>query len=209
MKKLLSNENIEITSAGLSAIDGMEASRWAQEVMQERGIDISQHRARNLSEKDVEEADLILTMSLSQKREIIERFPSVKDKVFLITELAFPGISSAIMEYERLFERIQQEKERLLSLERDRLEALKRRYEELKKELMATEREISLILSRIEDQLYPQLMQLRRLEEKLSMYEIQDPYGKGKEVYEKVAQDLEDILKLVSKRLKEEWFPNR
>jgi len=101
MKKLLSNENIEITSAGLSAIDGMEASRWAQEVMQERGIDISQHRARNLSEKDVEEADLILTMSLSQKREIIERFPSVKDKVFLITELAFPGISSAIMEYEK------------------------------------------------------------------------------------------------------------
>lgn len=209
LKKLLPYDNIEIKSAGLSALDGMEASRWAQEVMRERGMDISHHRARILSSTDVEEADLILTMSLSQKKELIERFPGADHKTFLISELAFPEVAKILMDYEKASERLQEEKARLLTLERDRLELLKRRYDELKRELNEIEKEISLILSRIEDQLSPQIMQLKKLEENLTTYEVPDPYGKGKSAYEKVADILEEMLKPLSEELKRRWALNR
>lgn len=209
LKRMLSSDSIEVKSAGLSAIDGMEASRWAQEVMRERGIDISSHRAKNLSEKDVSEADLILTMSLSQKRELIERFPQAKGKTFLLSELIFPDISKDLAEYERALEALEGEKEKLLSLERDRLESLKRRYEELKRELNEIEREINIILARVEEQLSPRTIYLRKLGERLEPYEIPDPYGRGKETYEIVARKLEELLALLSKRLKEEWLEGR
>lgn len=209
LKRILSSDSIEVKSAGLSAIDGMEASRWAQEVMRERGIDISSHRAKSLSERDVLEADLILTMSLSQKRELVERFPQAKGKTFLLSELIFPELSKDLIEYERALEALEEEKERLLSLERERLEMLKRRYEELKRELNGIEREINIILARVEEQLSPKAFYLRKLEEKLEPYEIPDPYGRGKETYEMVARKLEELLTLLSKRLKEEWLGDR
>ncbi|MCS7233739.1 MAG: hypothetical protein NZ900_06495, partial [Synergistetes bacterium] len=206
LKRMLSSDSIEVKSAGLSAIDGMEASRWAQEVMRERGIDISLHRARSLTEKDVNEADLILTMSLTQKRELLERFPQAKGKTFLLSEFVFPEISRDIAEYERALDALEREKERLLSFEKDRLEILKRRYEELKREMNDIEREMSIILARVEDQLSSKIFQLRKLGEKLESYEIPDPYGKGKETYEIVARKLEELLTLLSRRLKEERF---
>jgi len=209
LKRTLNSDEVEISSAGLSAIDGMEASRWAQEVMRERGIDISSHRARSLREEDVLEADLILTMSLSQKREILERFPHARGKVFLLSEVVFPDLSRDIEEYERALERLEEEKERLLAFEKDRLEFLKNRYEELKREMNDIEREIAIIMSRVENQLSPQIFYVRKLEEKIAPYEIPDPYGKGKESYELVARKLEELLSILAKRLKEKWLDGR
>ncbi len=209
LKKFLNGEEVEVKSAGLSALEGMEASRWAKEVMREKGFDISHHRARNVSEKDVEEADLILTMSLSQKKELLERFPFAEGKTFLITEIAFPEISKDIWEYERALEKLEEEKKRLLNQRRNELEVLQRRYEELKTELERVEREISLILADVEKELTPYVDTLRKLEEKIREHEIPDPYGRGKDVYEKVATRLEETLKLISQRLKETWLKDR
>jgi len=208
LKKFLGGEEVEVKSAGLSALEGMEASRWAKEVMQEKGFDITHHRARNISEKDVEEADLILTMSLSQKKELLERFPSAEGKTFLITEIAFPEISKDIWEYERALERLEEEKKRLLN-QRSELEVLQKRYKELKTELERVEREISLILTDMERELTPYVDTLRKLEEKIRKHEIPDPYGRGKDVYEKVATRLEETVKLLSQRLKETWLKDR
>lgn len=209
LKKYLEGESVEIKSAGLSALEGMEASRWAMEVMKEKGFDISHHRARNVSERDIEEADLILTMSLSQKKELLDRFPFADGKAFLLTEVVFPEASKEIREYETALERLQEEKRRLLNERRAELEALQKRYEELKAELERVEREISLILSDVEKELAPHVNALKRLEEKIRKYEIPDPYGRGRDVYEKVATRLDETLRLLSQRLKEMWLKDR
>lgn len=55
--------------------------------MAERGIDISAHRACDLTREAVEEADLILVMSGNQK-EIVERyFPESRGKTYLLSEI--------------------------------------------------------------------------------------------------------------------------
>ena len=55
--------NVDVSSAGVAAWAGTPASEGSYLVALERGLDLSAHRARVLTEAMVERADLILTMS--------------------------------------------------------------------------------------------------------------------------------------------------
>jgi protein-tyrosine-phosphatase len=54
---------VTVTSAGTSAWDGSPASEGSYLVALERGLDLSNHRARMLTAEQVQAADLILTMT--------------------------------------------------------------------------------------------------------------------------------------------------
>jgi len=75
-----------IRSAGLAALVGQPADPFAVQLMQEQGIDISAHRARNISSQLVGEAQLILTMDLEQKLEVERNHVAARGKVFRIAE---------------------------------------------------------------------------------------------------------------------------
>lgn len=78
------NSTISISSAGISALIGYPAETQAQSTMSTHGIDISQHRARQLTDNMVRESDLIFVMSLSQLNHITRQFWAAKGKIFLI-----------------------------------------------------------------------------------------------------------------------------
>jgi len=84
-------KNIEFGSAGLTAFDGAPISSLANEVLKKRGIDFSFHRAKSLEKKEIEEADLILTMTKAQKEEILRRFPQAASKTKMLMEYAGLG----------------------------------------------------------------------------------------------------------------------
>jgi protein-tyrosine phosphatase len=75
-----------VYSAGIHALVGEQADPLSLELMQERGIDISDHRARNLATWMVNETDLILTMDQYQKRFIEFKYPAAKGKVMRLGE---------------------------------------------------------------------------------------------------------------------------
>jgi protein-tyrosine phosphatase len=75
-----------VYSAGIHALIGEPADPLAQQLMQERGIDISEHRARSLSIWMVNDSDLILTMDQYQKRFIEFKYPAAKGKVMRLGE---------------------------------------------------------------------------------------------------------------------------
>jgi protein-tyrosine phosphatase len=77
-----------IRSAGLSALIGKPADPFSVQVMAERDIDISAHRAQNISARLVSEADLILVMDLEQKRHVETQYVGSRGKVFRICELS-------------------------------------------------------------------------------------------------------------------------
>lgn len=79
---------VVVHSAGLWGLDGEAAGAHAVQVMAERGVDISEHRARTLREHDVAAADLILTMEESHRRAIFYILPAALSKVFLLSEMA-------------------------------------------------------------------------------------------------------------------------
>lgn len=76
---------LEIRSAGIMAHEGDAISKNAVLAMQEKGIDVSSHIAYQLREKDVEEADIILTMTSGQKMMISQLSP---DKIFTLGEFS-------------------------------------------------------------------------------------------------------------------------
>ncbi|HHV62928.1 MAG TPA: ribose 5-phosphate isomerase B [Firmicutes bacterium] len=80
--------DIQVISAGLAAPEGEPASRLAVEVMKERNLDISGHRARSITRQLVEDADLILTMTAGHKRSLVAMYPEAEGKVFSMKEFA-------------------------------------------------------------------------------------------------------------------------
>nr|WP_300089746.1 low molecular weight protein arginine phosphatase [Sedimentibacter sp.] len=81
-------DNINVSSAGLSAFDGDVANQKAVDVLKDRGIDISKHRARQLTGEMINSSDLILTMTYGHKMSILNYSPQSKGKVFTLKEYA-------------------------------------------------------------------------------------------------------------------------
>ena len=73
---------LEVASAGIFAGEGMPASDQAVAVMRSQGIDISNHRSRTLTREMVREADLILCMTESHRRAVLELLPDAGEKTF-------------------------------------------------------------------------------------------------------------------------------
>jgi len=80
-------EQYNVASAGIAAIDGDPASVNSIEALKSIwGIDISAHRARSLTKDDVENSDIILTMTRNHKDIIVSAFPHAASKVFTLKE---------------------------------------------------------------------------------------------------------------------------
>jgi protein-tyrosine-phosphatase len=82
------NENWLIASAGTWADNGSPATNFAQQTMDEMGIDIKTHRSRLITAEIMESYKLILVMERNHKEALRIEFPQVKQKVFLLSEMA-------------------------------------------------------------------------------------------------------------------------
>lgn len=78
--------DIDILSRGISVYFSSEASKHAQEVMKEYSIDLTSHRSKQIEEKDLENTDIILTMTYGHKKHITLNFPKYKEKIFTLKE---------------------------------------------------------------------------------------------------------------------------
>lgn len=92
-------QGIAVCSAGLGAFPGQPASPEALRVMKSHGIDLSQHRSRVLEEKMVQEADLILTMTSAQARQLIDLYPPKRSSIYTLTEFTGRGLTDVMDPY--------------------------------------------------------------------------------------------------------------
>lgn len=83
---LRGQEGITVESAGLGALVDRPADDNAIELMRERGIDITAHRARQLTPDMVTAADLVLVMEAGHKRVIDENEPVARGKIHRLGE---------------------------------------------------------------------------------------------------------------------------
>jgi protein-tyrosine-phosphatase len=106
----------EVTSAGLAALPGGSASFEAMRVLGERGIDLSGHQSRLVSERLAASATLVVCMTAFHVAQLRALFPeAVYEKIFLLrsfdesasgADLADP-IGSSIDTYRRVCEQIE------------------------------------------------------------------------------------------------------
>ena len=79
-------DRVAVESAGLGALVGESADEAAQLLLRELEIDISNHRARELTPELVRKADLILVMESVHRQAMHSRFPGSRGKVFRLGE---------------------------------------------------------------------------------------------------------------------------
>ena len=83
---LREQQDIIVESAGLGALVDHPASEHAATLMQERGLDISEHRARQITPDMVHAADLVLVMEAGHKRAIDDADSTARGKVYRLGE---------------------------------------------------------------------------------------------------------------------------
>lgn len=93
MKSLLAGRDepdlaVEVSSAGISAFPGDEASAQSIQVAREMGIDLTGHRSRRLSQQLLGSVDLVLTMTWSHKRAVLAMAPEMESRVLTLKEMA-------------------------------------------------------------------------------------------------------------------------
>ncbi len=86
-------EDIQVISAGISAVNGSPSSEFALKALLEQDVDISEHSATQLSAKMVDEADLILTMTVAHKNMILSIIPEAKEKTYTLKEYSVGDVN--------------------------------------------------------------------------------------------------------------------
>ena len=79
-------KDISVSSAGVSAIDGLSPTQETVNVMKDEGLDVSAHRATRITEELIKKADLILVMEESHKRIVTSMVPEAAGKTLLLKE---------------------------------------------------------------------------------------------------------------------------
>jgi protein-tyrosine phosphatase len=75
---------LKVFSSGIGALVGKPADPISVELMEEKGIDLSQHCAQQINSVLVSASDLILTMEQKHVEAIQSKYPEARGKVHLI-----------------------------------------------------------------------------------------------------------------------------
>jgi len=79
---------VEVASAGTSALDGGPASENSVDVGNRHGLDLSAHRSRPVTAALLHDADLIVTMGVRHRDTIGALDPDSLDSTFLLTNFS-------------------------------------------------------------------------------------------------------------------------
>ena len=84
--KEFGKDNIMVSSAGVSAINGFGPTCETTEVMKREGIDVSDFKSRSLTDAMIISADLILVMAAHHMSDIIARLPEAASKTHILKQ---------------------------------------------------------------------------------------------------------------------------
>lgn len=78
--------SLEVRSAGVTAHDGAPVSRHSEEILHKRGAGEGIRASRYLRKDEIRWADLILTMTMYHKQQVIASHPEAVEKVYTLKE---------------------------------------------------------------------------------------------------------------------------
>lgn len=93
-----------VVSAGTSALVGQPADATAQALMAARGLDITAHRAQQVSRVLCQQADIILVMDQPMRRHLEAQYPPVTGKVFRLGEFSKVDVPDPYRQSREAFE---------------------------------------------------------------------------------------------------------
>jgi protein-tyrosine-phosphatase len=88
--KRLQLKDVVVSSAGVSAFNGMPADPEMVKYLSQKGVPAEKFASRSITKEDVDKADLILVMEKPHLRTIEDQWPDAKDKVELLGRYIAP-----------------------------------------------------------------------------------------------------------------------
>ena len=79
--------NWEVSSAGTWALEGLPPLPQAISIASKLGLNIDRIRSREVDAYILQDADLVIVMSIGQKEALTLDFPQEKDRIFLCSEV--------------------------------------------------------------------------------------------------------------------------
>lgn len=73
-------------SAGIAASGSAASSNTVTVLKSNYGLDVSNHKSRTITEQDIKNSYLIITMTSNHKEHILARFPDAQDKTYTLGE---------------------------------------------------------------------------------------------------------------------------
>lgn len=92
-----------VHSAGVDALVGAPADPIAIDLLRERGIDITPHRATQITRKMCLDADVVLVMDRDQRRRLQDLYPEACGRIFRLGEAADRDIPDPYRQPETAF----------------------------------------------------------------------------------------------------------
>lgn len=90
--KLKKENDYLIDSCGIYAVTGEKATRNAILAIKEYDVDMENHRAKSIYDINILEYDLVITLTNAHKENLIQIFPSIKEKVYTLKEYVDPCV---------------------------------------------------------------------------------------------------------------------
>jgi len=82
----LGKNDIEVSSAGTMAINGLQPTEETIKVMEESGVDVSEFKSKGMTADMAKRFDLILAMEPMHKEAILKMAPNAASRTFLLKE---------------------------------------------------------------------------------------------------------------------------
>ena len=80
----VAEKKVTVISAGLGALVGSSADPIVRKLLDEQGIDCQGHIAQQVTDQMVNDMDLILVMEQHHRKDMLQRFPQSRAKLFLM-----------------------------------------------------------------------------------------------------------------------------
>ena len=108
LRKLAPGITVDSAGVGVEAnkLTGLPADPMAVKVAKQYDVDLSHHRSRQVTEKDIQAFDMILVMEINQIDQLCELFPTARSKTFLFGHwIGVSCIDDPFRQGEEAFER--------------------------------------------------------------------------------------------------------
>ncbi|AXI10637.1 low molecular weight protein arginine phosphatase [Oceanobacillus sp. 143] len=171
----------EVQSAGIFAGGNQQANPNTIEVLARNGIKMD-HLSQPVTDRLLDWADVVLTMTTRHKQSLIIDFPEFQEKYYTLKEFISEADKRVWQELKKSYADL--EEKRSLFIQENQLKHNYIHLDEL-----------------LEEHLREDIGHIRRLESTLINYDIPDPFGGNLAIYEETFKELDAYIGLLIKKI--------
>ncbi|HLS09941.1 low molecular weight protein arginine phosphatase [Lentibacillus sp.] len=171
----------EVQSAGIYAAKGQRPNDYAIEALQQQSVTLDS-RSQPVTSRLLQWADLVLTMTTQHKQSLILEYPDFQEKYFTLKEYVSHADKKIWHELKQQYADYEEKRSQFIHRNKHKM-----KQHQLEKALR--------------QYLQDDWEKIQKLESSLINYDISDPFGGDREIYQKTLGELEKHINELAKKL--------